>query len=961
MQFRTGADSRRGVRLQAMSTHGVQSLEQPQERDNVVRLKKLYELSMTLSGDPVQVFAQIAPMIGEFLDVPIVCLSAIRGPELQFLSVYNRGEVTSNAGCCSLAVTPCATVARDKSIQVYDRVAERFPDASFLADHKALSYCGFPSIDSNGEVVAVTCLLDDRPREFTPEDQELLLVFGQRIAMEIERERFAEERDWAELALDQAEAKFRDIYDNADEGLFQSTPDGRFISANPTLARMLGYGTPSELIESVTDIGAQLFLNAEEREACLADLEAHDRIRGKEVRWRRKDGSVVWLSESAHAVRTSGGAILYFQGTVVDITDRKAAEDALRTSEARLAGILDIAQEAVVSVDAAQKIQIFNKGAERIFGYTAEEVMGRSLDILMPDRFRAGHQRYIDGFARAPEVSRLMNRRGEIVGLRKSGEEFPAEASVSKLDIGRQVTYSIMLRDITDRKMTEDALRDSEERFRSFAETSSDWLWETDENLRYIYFSGSFERAGMGIDQRLGKTREETTAEDSSLPKWQRHRADILARKVFRNFEHATQAQDGRLVQVSINGTPFYDAAGAFKGYRGTGTDITQRRTVEDQLRQAQKMEAVGQLTGGVAHDFNNLLAVIMGHAELLQDRLGEDDPSASAVARAAARGAELTQRLLAFSRRQTLAPEAIDPEALVTGMMDLLRRTLGETIEIELTTEPQSWRTLADPGQLENALLNLAINARDAMPEGGKLVVGITNTTVDGTNAALYGDVVLGDYVELGVRDSGVGMEPEVMAHAFEPFYTTKDVGSGSGLGLPMVYGFVRQTGGFVTLDSEPERGTIVKLFLPRVNIATEEVREDRAGDAPQGRGESILVIEDDPEVRELARSMLKNLGYQVFEAEDGEAALAILKAKNGIDLLLADVVLSGGISGPCLVDEAKRDRPDLKIIYMSGHIDKVVESGHSPCRADAVFEKPFRKRDLAQKVRAVLDGSTR
>jgi len=277
-----------------------------------------------------------------------------------------------------------------------------------------------------------------------------------------------------------------------------------------------------------------------------------------------------------------------------------------------------------------------------------------------------------------------MNRRGEIVGLRKSGEEFPAEASVSKLDLGGEVTYTVMMRDVTDRRATERALHDSEERFRDFAETASDWLWETDENHRFTYFSNRLERSGLEIDRRFGKTREETTAEDTSQPKWQRHLADLQARRPFRNFEHATPAEGGRLVQVSINGMPFFDEAGVFKGYRGTGTDITERRGVEEQLRQAQKMEAVGQLTGGVAHDFNNLLAVIAGHAELLQDRLGEDDLSASAVARAASRGAQLTQRLLAFSRRQALEPEVFDPGVLIAEMMDLLRRTLGATIEIE-------------------------------------------------------------------------------------------------------------------------------------------------------------------------------------------------------------------------------------------------------------------------------------
>jgi PAS domain S-box-containing protein len=374
---------------------------------------------------------------------------------------------------------------------------------------------------------------------------------------------------------------------------------------------MLGYDTPRELIEQVTDIGAQLFLDATERDACLANLATHGRVRDKEVRWRRKDGGIIWLSESAHAVRANGGSVLYYQGTVVDITGRQAAEDALQASEARLAGILDIAQEAVVSVDAAQRIQIFNKGAERVFGYAAEQILGQPLDILMPARFRDAHRRHIDGFARTPEASRLMNRRGEIVGLRKSGEEFPGEASVSKLDLGGEVTYTVMLRDITERKARERALRQSEERFRDFAETASDWLWEMDEHLRFTYFSDRFARTGLSAEAGLGKTRVAVSQDDTRQPKWQAHLADLAARRPFRNFEHMIRTPDGRPVYLSVNGMPIFDEAGNFKGYRGTGTDITERREVEEKLRQAQKMEAVGQLTGGVAHDFNNLLAVI--------------------------------------------------------------------------------------------------------------------------------------------------------------------------------------------------------------------------------------------------------------------------------------------------------------------------------------------------------------
>ncbi len=394
----------------------------------------------------------------------------------------------------------------------------------------------------------------------------------------------------------------------------------------------------------------------------------------------------------------------------------------------------------------------------------------------------------------------------------------------------------------------------------------------------------------------------------------------------------------------------------------GTFQDITELKQAEEQLRQAQKMEAVGQLTGGVAHDFNNLLAVISLNAEFVREALEEGSSAAESLesmTRVADRGAELTHRLLAFSRQQTLESKVTDANGLVTGMTGMLRRTLGETVEIETALAEGLWRTLVDPNQLENALLNLAINARDAMPKGGKLTIETANVRLDEDHAAAQGDLAPGDYVRLSVSDSGTGMAPEVIARVFEPFFTTKDVGRGTGLGLSMVYGFVKQSGGHVTVASEEGRGTTINLYLPKSEAAAQAAEAPATAEEPPVRGETVLVVEDDADIRRLIAKILDGLGYRVLEAGDGAQALAALERAPGVDLLLSDVVLPGGRSGPEIVAEAQRHHPGLKSLFMSGYAPGgMSHQGRLPEGA-ALLKKPFTKHDLAQKVRAVLDGS--
>jgi nitrogen-specific signal transduction histidine kinase/CheY-like chemotaxis protein len=392
------------------------------------------------------------------------------------------------------------------------------------------------------------------------------------------------------------------------------------------------------------------------------------------------------------------------------------------------------------------------------------------------------------------------------------------------------------------------------------------------------------------------------------------------------------------------------------------GRDVTEQRLAEEALRQSQKMEAVGQLTGGIAHDFNNLLAGIVGSLDLMQSRLrqgrtAEVDRYVGAAMGSAQRAAALTHRLLAFSRRQPLDPKAVDVNRLVAGVEDLLRRTLGPGIALELTLAEELWGTLCDPVQLESALLNLCINARDAMPDGGRLVVETGNVRLDRAYAASQREVIPGAYVMIAVSDTGVGMTPEVVARVFEPFFTTKPIGQGTGLGLSMVYGFARQSGGHVRVLSELGRGTTVRLYLPQHDGHADGAEGEAVSEEPPQAevGQTVLVVEDEEVVRGLVVEVLGDLGCRVLEAKDGPSGLRVLQEPRRIDLLVTDVGLPG-INGRQLADQARVGRPDLRVLFITGYAEGATLAQGFLDPGMSLLTKPFAVDDLIRKVQAVL-----
>jgi PAS domain S-box-containing protein len=524
-------------------------------------------------------------------------------------------------------------------------------------------------------------------------------------------------------------------------------------------------------------------------------------------------------------------------------------------------------------------------------------------------------------------------------------------------------------------ELSKRGLRQSEERFRTLVEHAPEAITMLDVDTGLYVDANPRAEAlhGLSREELIGKIGPADLSPEIQFDGRPSSEAapDYLRRALageFPRFEWMHLAPDGKetLCEVSLARLPdpHYNLV------RASIFDITERKAAEAQraeleakLAQAQKMEAVGQLTGGIAHDFNNLLTAIVGNLHLISDiAKGESEikPLVDNASEAAWRAATLTNRLLAFSRKQTLIAQVVDAGDLVNGMSNLLRRTLEESIDIEFVgAQNDLWRCKADPSQLENAILNLAINARDAMPDGGKLTIETANADLDDDYAAAQAEVTPGEYVVVSVTDTGTGMEPEVIEKVFEPFFTTKEVGKGSGLGLSMVYGFAHQSGGHVTVYSEEGVGTTVRIYLPRTEAASQKSQGlDRV--APlKARGETILVVEDDPSVRTMSVALLSGLGYEVLEAADGPRALSMLESSSRVNLLFTDVVLPGGMNGPELAAEIARRRPGIGVLYTSGYTEDAIIHQGDLKEGIELLHKPFRPEDLARKVRSAIDKS--
>jgi PAS domain S-box-containing protein len=657
----------------------------------------------------------------------------------------------------------------------------------------------------------------------------------------------------------------------------------------------------------------------------------------------------------------------------------------LQISQDYLAALLTQAPDGLVALSPTGEVLAWNAAAAALFDRPAAQALGLGLTEAFP----ASVAEVIQGrLARAANGEIVAHIEASFTSVSGDIRRLECRLAPVRGPDGELTSISVSLHDVTARWVTEAKLRESELRYRTLTESLPQLVW-TCRADGWCDFLGTqwVTYTGIPAEEQLGFAWLDRVIHPDDHERTHAHWMGALAGAHPYDIEYRIRRHDGVYRWFKTRGTPLKDSYGRVTHWFGTSTDIedvvqarevlarsaeeleaqitaeiAKRNKAEEALRQVQKMEAIGQLTGGIAHDFNNLLQGIIGSLDLIakrinQNRLKDLGRLLDAAQGSANRAASLTHRLLTFSRRQALAPKPTAPAALARGMEDLLRRTLGEQIRLEFQLAEAAWITLCDPVQLESAILNLALNARDAMPDGGVLTIATRHLDLGPGDPLLGPDIAPGAYVCVEVTDTGVGMPPDVISRAFDPFFTTKPIGQGTGLGLSMVYGFARQSDGQVTLESETGRGTSVKLLLPRyLGPAAAALLESGPQAEPSRRGEVVLVVEDEPVVRNLLIDVLTELQYQVLSAEDGPAGLRILQSQQRIDLLVSDIGLPG-LNGRQLADAARRQRPHLKVLFMTGYAERAVLGKGMLDHGMTLITKPFTIEALSAKVREILE----
>ncbi len=781
-----------------------------------------------------------------------------------------------------------------------------------------------------------------------------------RLGAVIEREIIGADLRRSRRETDQELYRIRDIFKHLTDNItdvfwIRSADMKKLYYVSPAYDQIWGrpvnfqYTKPSDWIDQIVPGDRKRV--AEAYDALMADAPTID----VEYQILRADGGTRWIRTRGFQVRDAEGTLIRLTGIVTDITSRKNSENELRLKEERLRLLFNQIKDGFYQSTPDGRLVEINPAMIEMFGYSSREDMlkadvKRDLYFSPEDR----KSRTLDEGRETPEIYRMRRKDGSAIWVEDRGQyKYDEEGNV--------LMHQGVLRDVTERRLAEERLMLSEERYRDLVENAHDIIFSHDLDGKYTSINKAGELiTGYTHDEILGLNISETVAPED-VAKLNDEIRKLLTGQHRNAYELELLGKDGRRIAVELNAKlVLHD--GIAVGIQGIARDITERKLLEKQLAQAQKLESIGRLAGGIAHDFNNMLTAINGYSELTLRRMKDGDPlknNIEEIKKAGERSALLTNQLLAFSRQQMLMPVVLDINEVISDITHMLQRLIGEDVQLVAMLKPNVGHVKVDAGQLSQIIMNLSVNSRDAMTKGGTLTIETANVFLNEEYTNEHFGVLPGAYVVISVSDTGEGMDRETRSRMFEPFFTTKEVGKGTGLGLATVYGIVKQSGGNVIAYSEPGHGTTVKVYLPRVVKEGESVAADAALKGSVLSAETILLVEDEPIVRNLSRQILESSGFKVIEASNGAEALELFRTDNPeIDLLLTDVIMPE-MGGRELAEQLKRRVPGLPVLFTSGYTDDAVMR-HGFLETNSNFiQKPFTANSLSAKVRSVLELS--
>lgn len=732
-------------------------------------------------------------------------------------------------------------------------------------------------------------------------------------------------------------------------------PDGRIVRFNRACEEATGYSFDEVRGRCIWDF----LLAPEQVESAKEAVRAihSNRIPNRfEHDWLTRGGEkrlFAWTGASLPAPDLSADLTVLIG---LDFPEHRQAEVALRQGQAQLASIIGSAMDSIITIDRDQNVVLFNAAAERMFRCPAASAIGQPIEQFIPERFRSAHRDHVGLFGRANVTRRLMGELGAIWGVRQDGAEFPIEASISQAEVDGEKFFTVIIRDITERKRSEEQLREQAE----FLDGASDAIIVRDLQDRIVYWNRGAERLyGWSAAQSVGVSIRDLYYKENTPQFEEAEQALLKEGKWAGHARHLTR--DGRRIDVETRLTLMRDGKGNPKSVLVINTDVTEQKRLEAQFLRAQRMESIGTLAGGIAHDINNILSPILLAVGMLQMKFEDKDSQRllAVLHQSAERGGVMVKQVLQFAR-------GVEGERIVLQLTHIIKeitKTLAETfpksVNVECFVPAGVWPVTGDPTQMHQVLLNLCVNARDAMPLGGTLSVKAENVSIDESYARMILDARPGQFVLISITDTGTGIPAEILSRVFEPFFTTKEHGKGTGLGLSTVLGIVKSHSGFVNVYSEVGRGTQFKLYIPAAESPlAAQAREERP-DVPLGHGELVLIVDDEMAIREITRSTLETFGYSALTASDGTEAIALYaQNKDAIEVVLTDMMMPY-LDGTATIRALQRINPRVKIIASSGLADDGKAAEAADLGVKSFLSKPYGAEELLSALAAVVAGS--